>query len=172
MELAILDWIQENLRSDAMDFIMSHITLLGNAGIMWIIIAAALILWKKYRPLGLTMAAGLVSSLVVGNVILKNLFARPRPCWINDTVDLLIAMPEDYSFPSGHTLCSFISATIIFQYNRAWGIAAYILSGLIAFSRMYLYVHFLTDVLAGVILGIAIGLLVSKISMKIAPQKS
>ena len=161
MEFGILDWIQENMRSDMMDQIMSGISFPGNAGMIWIALAVMLIAWKKHRSCGLTLAVGLIASGVIGNLFLKNVVARPRPCWINQSVELAIASPLDYSFPSGHTLVSFIAATILFNYNKAVGAAAYVLAVLIAFSRLYLYVHFPTDVLAGIILGIAIGLAVS-----------
>lgn len=163
-EFSILDWIQENLRSPFMDWLVPKITLLGNAGVIWIIIAVLLLLWRKHRECGSSLSLGLIMSLLIGNVFLKNVIARPRPCWIDESVDLLIANPTDYSFPSGHTLSSFIAATILFSYNKAWGIAAYMLASMIALSRLYLYVHFPSDILAGVVLGIAIGLLVVKIS--------
>ena len=149
------------MRSDLMDQIMSGISFLGNAGMIWIALAVILVIWNKHRSCGLTLAAGLIASGLIGNVFLKNVVARPRPCWINQSIELAIESPADFSFPSGHTLASFIAATILFNYNKAWGAAAYILAGLIAFSRLYLYVHFLTDVLAGIVLGIAIGLAVS-----------
>ena len=91
----------------------------------------------------------------------KPLVARERPCWIRDPVQLLIDMPKDYSFPSGHTQVSVVSAMAIFQNNRKWGIAAFVLASLIAFSRLYLYVHFPTDVLAGIVIGMAVGRIMS-----------
>ena len=68
-------------------------------------------------------------------------------------------VPKDYSFPSGHTQASFAAATALFTGNKKAGICAYVLAALIAFSRLYLYVHFPTDVLAGVVIGICCGLL-------------
>ena len=95
-------------------------------------------------------------GVLVGNVALKNLIARPRPCWV-ESVPLLIASPTDYSFPSGHTLSSAIAATILTKTDRRFGYAAIPLAALIAFSRLYLYVHWPSDVLAGALLGILIG---------------
>ncbi len=86
---------------------------------------------------------------------MKNIFARPRPCWL-ETVQLLIASPTDYSFPSGHTLASVIGAYIVTAANRKFGIIAVPLAALVAFSRLYLYVHFPSDVLASLVLGIVI----------------
>lgn len=111
------------------------------------------------------MGTGMLCGLALGNGILKNLVQRDRPCWIR-SVELLIAMLEDYSFPLGHTLSSFIAATVLFQYNRKAGIAAYALAISIAFSRIYLYVHFPSDVLFAVAFGILIGILVNHAGKK------
>ena len=104
------------------------------------------------------VGVGLLEGVIVGNVLLKNIIARERPCWINETVNILIPIPQDYSFPSGHTLSSFIAAAIVMHTDKRMGIAAYALASMIAFSRLYLYVHFPTDVLAGALLGIIIGM--------------
>ena len=103
------------------------------------------------------MLGGLAVGVLVGNVFLKNFVARPRPCWLDSSVRLLIANPTDYSFPSGHTLSSVIGATILTKTNRRFGYAAIPLAALIAFSRLYLYVHFPSDVLAAAVLGVVIG---------------
>ena len=100
---------------------------------------------------------GLAVGVLVGNVCLKNLIARPRPCWLDSSVRLLIADPTDYSFPSGHTLSSVIGATILTKTDRRFGYAAIPLAALIAFSRLYLYVHFPSDVLAAAVPGVMIG---------------
>lgn len=136
---------------------MSAITHLGDLGILWLITAIIILLLKKYRKCGITMLLGLLSGRVVGNLILKNLIQRSRPCWINTSVDMLISVPEDYSFPSAHTLSGFIAVTILMYYDKRIGIPAMLIASLIAFSRLYLYVHFPTDILAGMILGIVLG---------------
>ena len=107
------------------------------------------------------------ADVIIGNVLLKNLIARERPCWINETVNMFISIPQDYSFPSGHTLSSFVAATIIIHHDKRLGIAAYVLAFMIAFSRLYLYVHFPSDVLAGVLIGVIIGTVSNVISDKI-----
>ena len=106
---------------------------------------------------GLLLLGGLAVGVLVGNVCLKNFIARPRPCWLDSSVRLLIADPTDYSFPSGHTLSSVIGATILTKTDRRFGYAAIPLAALIAFSRLYLYVHFPSDVLAAAVLGVMIG---------------
>lgn len=157
-DFAILRWIQDTLRCGALDFLLPKITLLGDAGAVWLAAALGMLLVKKYRRCGLTIAAGLALCFLLGNLILKPLVARPRPCWLDAGVQLLIPMETDYSFPSGHTLASFAAATILSKRDRRFGYAAFPLAGLIGFSRLYLYVHFPSDVLFGAALGAAIGL--------------
>ena len=122
---------------------------------------------KKYRKHGAFLLAGLAVGVLAGNLTLKPLIARPRPCWLDESVQLLIANPTDYSFPSGHTLSSVIGATVLTKANRKFGFAAIPLAALIAFSRLYLYVPFPTDILGAAVLGMAIGLLTCIIGDKI-----
>jgi undecaprenyl-diphosphatase len=103
---------------------------------------------------GIMLLGSLLLCFLLGNLLLKPLVGRIRPCDIHSSIPLLIARPTDYSFPSGHTMSSFAAANIIFHANVELGIAAYILALLIAFSRLYLYVHYPSDVLAGMILGL------------------
>lgn len=154
----ILHWIQSALVCPFMDFLMPKITLLGNGGAIWLLAAIALLITKKYRKYGIFLLAGLAVGVLTGNIILKPLIARPRPCWIDQSVALLIATPTDFSFPSGHTLSSMIGATVLTKANPKFGIAAIPLAALIAFSRLYLYVHYPTDIIAGAALGVVIGL--------------
>lgn len=154
IDFSILDFIQNNLRSEFMDKLMIFITNLSNHGEIWIAIAVLFLLLKKYRKNGLTLSLALIINLIGCNLILKPLFQRPRPCDINKTVQLLINRPHGYSFPSGHTTVSFAAATVIYTINKKWGIASYILASLIAFSRLYLYVHNPSDILGGIIFGV------------------
>lgn len=163
-DLPILDWIAEHLWCGFLDVVMPLITHLGDAGIFWIAIAVILLIIPKTRKVGLSMGAALVIGLLVCNVTLKPLLARPRPYdyqleHFGKTIELLIATPHDFSFPSGHTLASFEGATVLLLYNKKIGIPAMVLASLIAFSRMYLYVHYPTDVLTSVVLGIGFALL-------------
>lgn len=128
---------------------MPRITVLGNAGIIWIIIGVAMLISKKYRKYGVLVLAGLLIGLIIGNGIVKNVVQRARPCWIDTNFKMLIAIPKDYSFPSGHTQASCIATTIITLTNKKFGWVVIPLTILIAFSRMYLYVHFPTDILGG-----------------------
>ena len=163
-DLPILDWIAVNLKCAFLDFIMPIITVLGDAGIFWIAIAVVMIFLPKYRKIGLGMGVALLTGLLVCNVTLKPLVARIRPYdfqmeFYGRSIELLIETPHDFSFPSGHTLASFEAATVILLGNKKLGIPAMILAGLIAFSRMYLYVHYPTDVLFSVGLGIGFAFL-------------
>lgn len=140
------------------DAVMCFITKLGDAGIIWIVLAVILLLLPKTRKTGLVMMAALCIDLVVCNGILKNLFARIRPCDVNTQIQLLIARPDDFSFPSGHTASSFAAvAALYFSGERKLWKPALVLACLIAFSRLYLYVHYPTDILGGIFVGLAAG---------------
>lgn len=156
-DLGILDFIQSHLRSDVLDFIMPLITKIGDGGILWICLSMILLLFRKTRKVGAAMAASLALEVLCCNVILKPLVARTRPCAVNTAVQLLVPRPSDYSFPSGHTGAAFAAASaLLFGKNRL-GIPALILATLIGFTRLYLYVHYPSDVLAGALLGIMLG---------------
>lgn len=167
-DLPILDWIRDSLTHPILDAAMPLVTTLGNGGIIWILLALVLLLIPKHRAAGIKMAVALLMGLLVCNLGMKPLFARIRPFdfqweYCGRVIDLLIAAPQDYSFPSGHTIASFEAATVLLLYRRKWGIPALILSVLIAFSRLYLYVHYPTDVICSVILGVLIGILACKL---------
>lgn len=155
-EFQILDWIN-SLHNGFLDSVLPVISAFGDKGIGWIILSMILLCFPKYRKAGLAMALALIFCLIIGNMTLKPLIARPRPYSYFPEMQLLIPPLEDFSFPSGHTFASFASATALFLFHRKEGIAAGILAAVIAFSRMYFYVHFPTDILAGIILGIASG---------------
>ena len=153
MDFQILYFINQ-FHCEILDKIMVVITHMGTKGIFLILVGVILLLFKQTRKCGLTVLIALLFSLIIGNILLKNIVARPRPCWIDETINLLISVPKDYSFPSGHTFASFAAAASIFLYYKKAGTATLILAFLIGFSRLYLFVHFPTDVLAGAVLGI------------------
>lgn len=170
MEMDFLLFLQK-LHNPVLDFLFSNITVLGNAGIIWIIACIIMLCTKKYRKNGIFFAVSLVCCFLLGNLFLKNVIARERPCWINTDIVLLISNPKDFSFPSGHSMHSFVGALSIWYANKKWGIAAFVLAGLIAFSRMYLFVHYPTDVLIGIMLGLLVTFFVHKIGRKITEKK-
>ena len=137
---------------------MLGITHLGDAGIFWIVLAVVLLLIPKTRKSGLIVAAALCIDVIVCNGILKNLFARTRPFDVNEAVQLLITAPKDFSFPSGHTAASFAAVAALYfaGEKKLWKVSL-VLAVLIAFSRMYLYVHYPTDILGGVLVGLGAG---------------
>ena len=165
-DLPILDWLAEHLHCGFLDAVMPAITVLGNGGIFWIVLAVIMIIIPKYRKAGLSMGLALLMGLVVCNLTIKPLVARIRPYdyqleHFGNTVSLLIQAPHDYSFPSGHTIASFEAAIALLLYNRKLGIPATVLAVLIAFSRLYLYVHYPTDIIVSVAMGIGFAFLAS-----------
>ena len=164
VDLPILDWTAQNLWCPVLDALMPWITLLGDAGIFWIAAAVVLLCIPKYRKAGLSMGAALLMGLVLCNLTLKPLVARIRPydfvlAHYGRNITLLVSTPHDFSFPSGHTIASFEGAVALLLHNKKLGIPALILACLIAFSRMYLYVHYPTDVIFSMILGTALAFL-------------
>lgn len=151
---SILLYIKDNMHGPVMDKIMVVSTHLGEGGIIWIIIAALLMINKKYRKIGFMALAALILSTILGEGILKHVVQRIRPSADIPAVNLLIAKPLSYSFPSGHTASSFAVAGVLAKYFKKYALGFFSLASLIAFSRLYLYVHYPTDVLAGIVLGL------------------
>ncbi len=175
-DLPILDWIAGHLWNPVLDLLMPIITLLGDAGIFWIACAVVMLCIPKYRKAGLSMALALILGLLLCNVTLKPLVARIRPYdyqlqFFGKNIPLLIEAQHDFSFPSGHTIASFEASVALALRHKKLGIAALILAVLIAFSRLYLYVHYPTDVLASVALGIGLAFLASFLVDKVWPKK-
>ena len=172
MEIHILNMIQ-NLRTPIGDVVVPLITRLGDAGIIWIILTVLLLIIPKTRKTGVIMLAALLAvDVLLCNVLIKNLVARTRPFDVNTAVQLLVAKPRDYSFPSGHTAASFASVTALYLAGekKMWKVAL-VLAVLIALSRLYLYVHYPTDIIGGVIFGSLSGYLGYKIVEWIQKKK-
>ena len=171
-EFQILDGLQ-TIHTSFLDTFMTSITKLGDAGIVWIILTVILLLIPKTRKSGVYMAVALIADLIICNVILKPIVARIRPYSINQTVQLLVTPLKDYSFPSGHTAASFASVSALyFAGRKRMAAGALIVSVLIAFSRMYLYVHYPTDVLGGLIIGLLCGWIADMIIQKVMEKRS
>ena len=163
-DLPVLDWIAANLWCPVLDAIMPVITVLGDAGIFWIAVAVLFIFTRKYRKTGIGMIIALMMGLVICNICLKPTIARIRPYdfkeeYLGVVVNLLIDKQHDFAFPSGHTIASFEAAVVILLGSKKLGIPAMILACLIAFSRLYLYVHYPTDVIVSIILGSILALI-------------
>ena len=178
-DLPILDWIQANLQSGLMDTIWPIITLFGDAGIFWMIWATLLLFLPKHRRTGLGMWFALAMGLVICNITLKPMVGRIRPYdfqiqelgkTMSDLLvggKLLVETPHDFSFPSGHTIASFEAATVLLINSPAMGIPAMLLAIAIAFSRLYLYVHYPTDVIFSIFAGILFAIIGNAIARKI-----
>ncbi|WP_124068297.1 phosphatase PAP2 family protein [Clostridium sp. E02] len=161
IEFKILYFLQ-SVHAPWLDVFMQYITYLGDHGFIWILIGIVFLCYKRTRKMGICLLLSLGIGLLLGNVVLKNMIARQRPCWIDNQILLLIPNPRDYSFPSGHSLAAFEGSVSIWLFHRKWGIWFFLLATLIAFSRLYLFVHFPTDVLAGITMGILIAVLVHR----------
>ena len=174
-DLPILEWIQANLQSPFLDKFMPFITAFGNGGIFWIACSVLLMFIPKTRRTGFGMAFALTMGLVVCNMILKPGVARIRPYDLQETlgvtVDLLIKRSHDFSFPSGHTIASFEACTVLMLGNKKLGIPATVLANLIAFSRLYLYVHYPTDVITSIVLGTIFGIIGWTLAKKLPLKK-
>lgn len=164
-EISLLHRIAEGA-TDVGGFLWTAITSFGESGIFWIVLSLVLMLFKKTRRAGFSMGLALLMGVIVGNGILKNVIARPRPYDLDPTLSHRLAwgeMTTDFSFPSGHTLASFEAATALFLHHRKWGIAALVLAFFVSVSRLFLLVHYPSDLVAGAVLGILFALIATKI---------
>lgn len=160
-DVSVLNWLQEHMANPILDGFFAFVTHLGDEGILWIALAVIFLFFKKTRKMGITMGVALLLGLILGNGVLKNVIGRVRPYNLDGAYgsiigvdDLLVGQPGDKSFPSGHTLGSFEAALAMLYYDRRFGIPAVVLAAMIAFSRMYLYLHYPTDIMGGVVLAV------------------
>lgn len=186
MDGAILLWIQGHLRNDFLTSVFQTITRLGDGGFIWILITAILLMIPKCRKVGIMSATALLLSLIINNLWLKNWVARIRPYEAIEGLRILTKRPWDYSFPSGHTASSICAAVVFWRCSReykksgdqrfyfpsslAW--ILFVLAILISFSRLYVGVHYPTDVLGGMITGALIGWFSVSFCKKIIDKRS
>ena len=175
-EAEMLLWIQENLRG-VLDGFWVAVTKLGDDGWLWIAIGIALLVFKKTRVVGVTLLLSLLLNALMTNLTLKDFFARPRPFYVNTELVTLIKYPSSFSFPSGHTSVSFAGALVLYHMmSKKIGVPAVVVATMIGFSRMYVGVHYPTDVLGGIVVGIIASVaayyLVKLVSKKIEEKKA
>lgn len=161
----VMAFIQQRFHNPVTDAVFPLITYLGELGACWIFLSLVLLFMKKYRRAGVLMLAAMLLGALLGEGLLKHLLCRPRPFqYYGMACPLLIDPPSGFSFPSGHSCASFAAATALFLRHKREGALAYLLAGMIAFSRVFLFVHFPSDILAGALLGVLCALLVNAIA--------
>lgn len=161
-DMQIIDLVNK-IQFPLLDKIMIFFTSLGNAGIIWIVIGIVLVLRKETRQLGVLLLTALFITAALGEGILKNLIKRERPFEIVNSLKLLIPAPISYSFPSGHTASSFTAFGVFYFMNFRYKWCVLILASLIAFSRIYLNVHWTTDIIGGILLGLTVSYITCKV---------
>lgn len=154
LDVSIMNFVQQNLHNRFTDTIFPIITMLGENGFIWLFLILILLISKKHRRCGAMLLISLALTFFWGEIVLKPIIARPRPFMDHPGVPLLIPPPNGFSCPSNHASSSFSVATMLLFYHKKAGIASLILASLIAFSRVFLFVHYPSDVLAGALLGI------------------
>ena len=157
-DFAILDWIRAHLSCPFMDAAMPFVSLFAEAGIFFILCTLVMFFFPKWRRTALSSAFALAIGLLICNIILKPLVGRVRPYDVRG-VSIIVDPLGDGSFPSGHALAAFEFAAVMLKRRPKLGVPAVVLAVLISFSRLYLYLHFPTDVLTGIVLGIAFGII-------------
>lgn len=165
MDKAILDFIAKYMHSDWLNPILKFFTILGEAKVFVFLLIAfcgILLIFSKHRRVAIIILSCAIVGFLVGNIILKNIIARDRPCVTYPEQSYFIPCPSEYSMPSGHTLHTFLIAfTLLFNKKYKISIPTFIIAAIIAFSRMYFYVHYFTDILFGIILAATIAYLIT-----------
>ena len=163
MEIQILEWINANLHSSAfVNYLMKFISYFAEWGLGWLILGIVLLCFKRSRKCGFILICGYGAVVVVNYLVLKNIINRARPFTHSSALADFIqgigmSLPTSSSFPSGHTVISFCSALILTYYFKRKGAWAFLPATLIAISRVFLCLHYPTDVLGGIAVGLIIG---------------
>lgn len=173
MDVVVLDWIHENLTCAFLDKTMPIVSFFGNKGWLFILIAVIMLCVPKTRKWGASLATAIIFGFVFGNMLIKNAVARTRPYDMVEGITLLVDKLSDYSFPSGHTLIAFefFGVLCMLPIKKIYKVLAGVFAFLMAFSRLYLYVHFPSDVIAGMVLGFLFGIMGVRIINMIAEEQ-
>jgi len=154
-DIKIINIINKKKHS-LLDKIMFFLTVLGNAGTIWIIVIMFFLLTKN-STIAFKLSLSLLSSAWLGNIVIKPLFERKRPYQVYQDLKRIPRKINDYSFPSGHSITSFSVATTMFFIDPIIGSCFYFLALFIAYSRIYLNMHYFSDIVIGALLGIIVG---------------
>ena len=149
----ILLWVEQYVRSPFLSFIFVSLTTAGNAGMIFILLGLVLLFFKKTRKIGLLLLISIVVSYIINDLIIKNIVRRERPFLSIEELSALVAHPKSYSFPSGHTASAFSAMTSLFFTKKKYAPIGLIFAFLMGFSRIYVGVHYPSDVLVGAIVG-------------------
>lgn len=155
LDIRILTYVQEHFQTAPATAFWKFITLFGDYGLFWIALTLLLVIWSRTRRTGCAVMISLALDFMVVNLIIKKVVARPRPYDTFSHIGLLIDRQSDFSFPSGHTAASFACALVLVRMlPKKYGVPLVILACLISFSRIYLGVHYPSDVFAGFLIGL------------------
>ena len=169
-DFEILFFIQNYIRNPFLDIVFPFYTSLGEDGIIWITLGLLMLIPKKTRKCGIMVLCALLVMLIVNNIILKNLIARPRPCSFYPEMVDLVHLPKSYSFPSGHTVSAFAVAFTILSQHKKFGIVTVVMAAVMAFTRLYVFVHFPTDIYGGIIVAAGIAYFVYRMEKIVTPK--
>lgn len=168
IEIQILKFVQETFSCDFLDAIFKFVSYIGNKGAIWIVCALILCIFKKTRKAGIISAISLIFCLTIGNMTLKPLIGRMRPYEFDTSLKVIIPLLKDASFPSGHTMAAFAFCHSTAKIYKKYRIPLYALAVFMGLSRIYLCMHFPTDVIFGAFFGILFAIASQKIYELIA----
>lgn len=169
LDRSIIFSVQDMVVTPWLTPVMRFVSFIGEYAAIWVLIGVGLCFSRKYRMAGIAVLLGVFFTMLVGNIAIKNLVMRLRPCidFPGVSVSSIIPGATDYSFPSGHTFSSFAAATVLVQFRKnIWTCLALCGAVVMGFSRIYLFVHYPSDVLTGATLGVIFGILSWKIVKK------
>lgn len=161
-DMQVAEYFVNTPFSSIWDKIMVFFTSLGEAGVLWIACGIIFLIFRKTRTCGVAMLLSLSVTFLLSQVVIKEIVDRPRPFTVIPGAELIVSVPRGSSFPSSHAATAFAAAASVFCFNKIYGTVALAIAAVIGFTRIYLYVHFLSDVLVGVILGITIGICLTR----------
>lgn len=159
LDKALLELFSQGIKNGFFDVLMPFVSSINNQGDIWIALAILLMINKntKIRRLGITVLIALAFGAILGEQILKNLIARTRPISEEFNFNFIVNLPKSYSFPSGHTTSSFAAFGAFLFSEARYKYWVLLLASLIGFSRIYLHVHYPSDIIGGIVLGLLCG---------------